>query len=68
MSAVSLADKIETARQLALDPEQPLLRMLAQRKASRRVLEAAARSYRRAADLMEEALASIPEKSGETSE
>ena len=52
---------IDEARRSALEPEQPLLRMVAQRRASRRVLTHAARCYSRAAELVGEAIAGLPE-------
>jgi hypothetical protein len=54
--AISLADAVARARSLALAPEQSLLRMIDQRRASRRVVEGAIASYREAADLLEAAL------------
>lgn len=57
---MSIGDDIEAARRAALAPEQALLRMLAQRKASRRVVEKAAKAYRSAADLMEAVLEQLP--------
>lgn len=60
-----LGQVVDEARKLALAPEQSLQRMVHQRKASRRVLEAAATNYARAAELCREAAERLPNSSGD---
>lgn len=49
---MDLAATVEGARRAALAPEQALLRMVAQRRASPAVLRAAAESYEKAAAMV----------------
>lgn len=49
---MDLAATVEAARRAALAPEQALLRMVAQRRASPAVLRAAAESYEKAAAMV----------------
>ena len=56
---MTLAESVAEARRLALAPEQSLLRMISQRRASRRALADAVASYRAAADVLDTALAAL---------
>lgn len=59
----TLPDLIQQARRRALAPEQSLLRMLDDRKATRSVVAAALEDYREAARQMEAALAMFGQRS-----
>lgn len=59
-----LGEVVDEARKLALAAEQPLLRMVIHRKASRRVLDLAATNYARAAELCREAAQRLPVPKG----
>jgi hypothetical protein len=53
---------VDQARKLALSAEQPLLRMVIQRRASIAALDLAATNYARAAELCREASARLKRK------